>query len=92
MMVAGGRDSDVGSGELVLGGGYSWFTSTMGFLAERLANVELVTAAGKVIKVNATSNSDLSVGLKGGGNNFGVVTRYDLKASEFGTMWGKDLL
>ena len=29
MMVAGGRDSDVGSGELVLGGGYSWFTSTM---------------------------------------------------------------
>ena len=29
-MVSGGRDSDVGIGGLVLGGGYSWFTSKLG--------------------------------------------------------------
>lgn len=88
MMVAGGLDSGVGIGGLVLGGRYSWFTSTMGFVADGLVNVELVNAAGKSINVNATSNSDLFVGLKGGGNNFGVATRYDLKAFEFGNMSG----
>jgi len=85
-MVAGGQDSDVGIGGLVLGGEYSWYTSTMGFVADGLVNVKLVTATGAVINVNATSNSDLFVGLKGVGNNFGVVARYDLKSFEFGAI------
>jgi FAD/FMN-containing dehydrogenase len=87
-MVAGGRDSDVGIGGLVIGGGYSWFTSKMGFVADGVVNFELVTGAGAIINVNATSNADLFVGLKGGGNNFGIVTRYDLKCFDFGLMWG----
>ncbi|PBP19662.1 FAD binding domain containing protein [Diplocarpon rosae] len=88
LMVAAGRDPDVGIGGLVLGGGYSWFTSTMGFVADGAVNIELVTADGSIINANATSHSDLFQGLKGGGNNFGVVTRYDLKAFAFGQMWG----
>lgn len=80
-MVAGGRDSNVGIGGLVLGGGYSWFTSKMGFVADGVVNFELVTGSGAIIQVNATSYSDLFVGLKGGGNNFGIVTRYDSGAS-----------
>lgn len=88
MMVAGGRDTDVGIGGLVLGGGYSWFTSERGFVADGVVNIELVTADGSVINVNKTSNADLLVGLKGGGNNFGIVTRYDLNAFPFGLMWG----
>lgn len=88
MMVAGGRDSDVGIGGLVLGGGYSWFTSVMGFVADGVENFELVLGSGAIINVNATSNPDLFVVLKGGGNNFGIVTRYDLKAFPFGLMWG----
>ncbi|EKD12970.1 FAD binding domain containing protein [Drepanopeziza brunnea f. sp. 'multigermtubi' MB_m1] len=88
MMVAAGRDANVGFGGLVLGGGFSWFTSTMGLVADGLVNIELVTGDGKIINANASSNADLFQGLKGGGNNFGVVTRYDLKAFEFSEMWG----
>lgn len=60
----------------------------MGFVADGVVNFELVTGAGAIINVNATSNADLFVGLKGGGNNFGIVTRYDLKCFDFGLMWG----
>ncbi|KAK0110414.1 hypothetical protein ONS96_002027 [Cadophora gregata f. sp. sojae] len=88
LMVAGGRDPDVGIGGLVLGGGYSWFTSTMGFVADGVVNIELVLADGSIVNANSTSNSDLFQGLKGGGNNFGVVTRYDLRSFPFGQMWG----
>lgn len=89
LMVAGGRDSDVGVGGLILGGGYSWFTTSKGFVADGLVNVELVTADGRIINVNAEEHSDLFVALKGGGNNFGIATRFDLKAFEFpNAMWG----
>lgn len=60
----------------------------MGFAADGLVNVELVTGTGQIINVNATSNADLFVGLKGGGNNFGIATRYDLKCFDYGLMWG----
>lgn len=79
---------DVGIGGLVLGGGYSWFTSARGFVADGVVNIEIVTADGSIINVNRTSNADLFVGLKGGGNNFGIVTRFDLPAFQFGPMWG----
>lgn len=57
-------------------------------MADAVINFELVIGNGSIINVNATSNSDLFVGLKGGGNNFGIVTRYDLDAFPFDKMWG----
>lgn len=69
-------------------GGYSWFAPQKGFVADTVINFELVIGNGSIINVNATSNSDLFVGLKGGGNNFGIVTRYDLDAFPFDKMWG----
>ncbi|KAI0154888.1 FAD-binding domain-containing protein [Xylariaceae sp. FL1272] len=40
-------------------------------------NFEVVLADASIVNANATSNSDLFRALKGGGNNFGVVTRID---------------
>ncbi|KAK6602235.1 FAD binding domain-containing protein [Botrytis cinerea] len=88
MMVAGGRDSLVGIGGLIVGGGYSWFAPQKGFVADTVINFELVVGNGSIINVNATSNSDLFVGLKGGGNNFGIVTRYDMETFPFDKLWG----
>ncbi|KAF5870590.1 putative fad binding domain containing protein [Botrytis fragariae] len=65
-MVSGGRASLVGIGGSVVGGGYSWFTPQKGFVADTVNSFELVVGNGSVINVNATSNSDLFVGLKGG--------------------------
>ncbi len=39
---------------------------------------KVVLAGGTVTNVNQTSHSDLYRALKGGANNFGVVTRFDL--------------
>jgi hypothetical protein len=68
--------------------GYSWFAAATGFVCDSLVNVEIVTGAGDIINANATSNSDLFLVLKGGGNNFGIVTKYVLKAFPFGNLWG----
>lgn len=49
---------------------------------------EVVLPSGEIVNANATSNSDLWRALKGGSNNFGVVTRIDLKTFPQGKFWG----
>lgn len=44
------------------------------------------------MNANISSHPDLYKSLKGGGNNFGVVTRFDFKTFEQGTLWGGFLL
>lgn len=41
-----------------------------------------------IVKANAEENSDLFKALKGGGSNFGVVTRFDMQAFDAGLLWG----
>jgi FAD/FMN-containing dehydrogenase len=48
----------------------------------------VVLASGEIVNANATSNSDLFTALKGGQNNFGIVTRFDLKAFPATKIWG----
>jgi len=47
-----------------------------------------VLANGQIVDANASSYSDLFYALKGGSNNFGVVTRIDLKTFPQGKFWG----
>jgi FAD/FMN-containing dehydrogenase len=51
-------------------------------------NFEVVLASGEIVNANATSRSDLFTALKGGQNNFGIVTRFDLKAFPATKIWG----
>lgn len=53
-----------------------------------MINYEVVLATGEIVNANAETNSDLWTALKGGGNNFGIVTRFDLGAFEQGQLWG----
>jgi FAD/FMN-containing dehydrogenase len=69
-------------------GGLSYFSARKGFASDNVVNFEVVLADGKVVDANATSHSDLWRALKGGSNNFGVVTRFDLRAFEQGNFWG----
>lgn len=45
-------------------------------------------ADGQIVEANAESNPDLWYALKGGSNNFGIVTRIDLKTFPQGKFWG----
>ncbi|KAF4341930.1 6-hydroxy-D-nicotine oxidase [Fusarium beomiforme] len=79
VQVSGGRNGNVGVGGLLLGGGISHFTTKFGWACDRVINYEIVLANGSLINANKHENSDLFLALKGGGNNFGVVTRFDLE-------------
>jgi hypothetical protein len=87
LAVIGGRASDVGMG-LVLGGGISHHSNIYGFACDNVASYEVVTASGIILKVTPTLFPDLYWALRGGGNNFGVVTRFELETVSQGLMWG----
>lgn len=53
-----------------------------------MINYEIVLASGEIVQVNENSYPDLFLALKGGSNNFGIVTRFDLPTFQQGKMWG----
>ncbi|KAF5572520.1 6-hydroxy-d-nicotine oxidase [Fusarium pseudoanthophilum] len=77
--VIGGRFASIGVGGLVVGGGISYFTGLHGMACDNVLNYEVVLADGTIANVNQTSKPDLFRALKGGGNQFGIVTRFSLK-------------
>ncbi|KAF7540345.1 hypothetical protein G7054_g1500 [Neopestalotiopsis clavispora] len=79
VMVAGGREGLVGVGGLLTGGGKTYYTCRVGFACDQVVNYEIVLADGTITTANENVNSDLFETLKGGSNNFGIVTRFDMK-------------
>ena len=73
-------------------GGISYFSARYGFACDNVVNYEVILASGAIVSVNATSTPDLFVALRGGGNNFGIVTRFDLAAFPQGNFWGGMIL
>ncbi|CBF84557.1 hypothetical protein AN8964.2 [Aspergillus nidulans FGSC A4] len=86
-MVAGGREGKVGIGGLLTGGGKTFYTCRNGFACDQVVNYELVLADGSISNANSTTNPDLFRALKGGGNNFGVVTRFDMTTFSAVDVW-----
>ena len=85
----GGRYGLVGVGGLTLGGGLSFFSPKVGWVADNVLDFEVVLASGEVVHATSTSNSDLFLALKGGSSNFGIVTRIKLQTFESdGKVWG----
>ncbi|KKZ64884.1 hypothetical protein EMCG_09202 [[Emmonsia] crescens] len=78
LAVLGGRVGSVGVPGLLLGGGVSFYSNQHGFAANNVVAYEVVLASGKIVAATSTENSDLFWALKGGGNSFGIVTRFDL--------------
>ncbi|KAF8642828.1 hypothetical protein AX16_009393 [Volvariella volvacea WC 439] len=73
-----GRYAQVGTG-LLLGAGLSYLNNPEGLSVDNIVAHEVVLANGTVVIASADSHPDLHKALKGGGDNFGVITRYDLK-------------
>ncbi|KAL5514287.1 hypothetical protein ACEPAG_2375 [Sanghuangporus baumii] len=91
IMVVGGRITGVGVGGFSLGGGYSWKTNQFGLLIDTLVSVEIVLPSGEIIQVTNSSHPDLFFGLRGGLNNFGIVTQITVEAHPQSLVFGGSL-
>ena len=79
-----GINSTTGVAGLTLGGGFGWLSRKHGMTVDNLAGAEVVTADGKLLKANSAENADLFWALRGGGGNFGIVTRFDFRLHPVG--------
>ncbi|KAF2009349.1 putative oxidoreductase [Aaosphaeria arxii CBS 175.79] len=77
--VNGGRTAGVGIGGLSTGGGISYFGTRYGWTADAIINYEVVLANGTVVNANDYEHPDLLWALRGGSNNFGIVTSIEMQ-------------
>jgi FAD/FMN-containing dehydrogenase len=79
-----GINSTTGVAGLTLGGGFGWLSRSRGLSIDNLISVEVVTAAGDVVRASATENPDLFFAIRGGGGNFGIVTSFEFRLHPVG--------
>ncbi|KAL9058179.1 MAG: hypothetical protein Q9162_001903 [Coniocarpon cinnabarinum] len=87
LTVTGGRVAVVGVGGLTLGGGISFFSPRKGLACDNVLSYETVLANGSTVHVNQSNYPDLWRALKGGSNNFGIVTSFDVVSFDSGDIF-----
>lgn len=83
-----GDTGSVGIGGITLGGGIGFLVRKYGMTIDNLLAAEIATVDGKLLQVDAKNNSDLFWAIRGGGGNFGVITKFKYKLHEIDQVIG----
>ncbi|ACD18830.1 FAD-binding oxidoreductase [Paraburkholderia phytofirmans] len=81
-----GINSTTGVAGLTLGGGFGWLSRRYGMTVDNLVSADVVTAEGELVHASADSHEDLFWAIRGGGGNFGVVTRFEFALHPVGPL------
>lgn len=79
-----GINSTTGIAGLTLGGGFGWLSRKYGMTVDNLIAAQVVTANGESIRVSKDEHADLFWAIRGGGGNFGIVTRFEFQLHPVG--------
>jgi hypothetical protein len=94
-----GSVSHTGFAGVALGGGIGHLSRWLGAVVDSIAGYELVTATGKVVRVDESNDPELFWGMRGNGASFGIVTEFVLKLHDMPNngiirggpiLWGAD--
>jgi FAD/FMN-containing dehydrogenase len=83
-----GDTGSVGIGGITLGGGVGYLVRKHGLTIDSLIAADIVTADGRLRRVDAQTHPELFWAIRGGGGNFGVVTRFQYRLHEVGVIVG----
>jgi FAD/FMN-containing dehydrogenase len=83
-----GDTGSVGLGGITTGGGVGYLVRKHGLTIDSLLAADVVTADGQRLRVDAEHHPDLFWAIRGGGGNFGVVTRFQFQLHELPSIVG----
>jgi hypothetical protein len=86
LATTGGIISHTGIAGLTLGGGLGHLMRKHGLTVDNLLAVDLVTADGERMRVDADTEPELFWGLRGGGGNFGIATAFEYRLHQVGPL------
>jgi FAD/FMN-containing dehydrogenase len=83
-----GDNAHVGIGGLTTGGGIGWLVRKHGLTIDSLVSADVVTADGRLVTASEHENPDLFWAIRGGGGNFGIITRFQYRLHPVDTILG----
>lgn len=87
-----GDSPSVGIAGLALGGGIGLLHRRHGLTIDSMTAAEIVTADGQVLRADERHHADLFWAIRGGGGNFGVVTRLQFRLADVSMVTGGMLI
>jgi FAD/FMN-containing dehydrogenase len=76
--------SATGVAGLTVGGGFGYLSRRFGWTSDTVRSMDVVTADGRLVRASDAENPDLFWALRGGGGNFGIVTRFEFELHPVG--------